>query len=373
MHHFRAEAAHAFFASLTESERELVGHLLECSRCHELAARLLQRERALRFPLPARYEHIWPRLGAALGERLPQIEAEVAAVPRLLARLLAHPEPAQMELIRADEAFQSVPLLSALLAKSYELRIPDPRKAEHFALLSTTLLAATDRGRIPALIANELRARAWCLAGDARRRRGRLAAAEAAFQEASEWLVLTDSRLDQASFCALLAALRRDQGRTQEAHALTDRATFLFRTVAEPREQGEGMEEQSCLHLVLALVDQAISEAARAFALAERRLDARTALEARYLLARCLADQGDFAEARALVQERWRDRACLPAEERERIEAFAQRLRWSTVQGEPAEAEEDLFELLRKARSRLAGGAPWAPGARSSVSQETAP
>jgi tetratricopeptide (TPR) repeat protein len=216
----------------------MFAHLLDCPACRALALPLLLPEGVVPFPRPAYdYRRIWPRLVAEFHAVAAIAEAEQAAVGRLLAELLAKPHRDQAVLIEQNQELQTFPLAAALLERSHDLTPHDPYEGERLAALVLRIADRLDRGGTVEMLVSELRARAWSLAGDARRRRGELNEAELAFRRAGRFLSPSSDLLERAGFCALLAMLRQDQGRLDECQALREHAAALSEAA---KEAGEG-------------------------------------------------------------------------------------------------------------------------------------
>jgi hypothetical protein len=85
-------------------------------------------------------------------------------------------------------------------------------------------------------VVEDLKARAWAAAGEARRRQGDLAGAEEALRAAAGCLAHgTGDLLVEARLLELEAALRREQGRGREAAALLKLAAARYRESGEAK------------------------------------------------------------------------------------------------------------------------------------------
>lgn len=164
-------------------------------------------------------------------------EAEQSIAVRLLRDLLAKPQRQRVTLIERSEEHRSFPLAAALLTRSHEIAPRDPHEAESLARLALRIADRLDSDPAAETLVSELRARAWALVGDARRRRGEIQEAEVAFERAGTFLSRSSDLLERAGFCSLLATLRQEQGRVEECQALRDRAAALSTAVTERGEE----------------------------------------------------------------------------------------------------------------------------------------
>jgi tetratricopeptide (TPR) repeat protein len=238
MEHLQPQHVEGLCAALSDRQRRVLAHLLDCPPCRAMALPLVLPEGVVPFPRPAHdYRRIWPRLAATFEAAAAVADAEQASVDALLVELFAKPHSDRAALIAQEERFHSFPLAAALLERSYELTPRDPYEGEHLASLALRIADCLDRGGTVEMLVSELRDRAWSLVGDARRRRGELNEAEIAFRRAGRFLSPSSGLLERAGFCALLATLRQDQGRLEECQALRDRAAALLEAAAEAGEE----------------------------------------------------------------------------------------------------------------------------------------
>ncbi|MFL6259591.1 MAG: hypothetical protein ACJ76Y_07765 [Thermoanaerobaculia bacterium] len=170
---------------------------------------------------------------ASLSRLRSALDRERAEAPVLAAELLALPAEARGERLRRDGRFHTWGLCELLLAKSLEGG-EDPAAAGSLATLALAGADRLDPERHAAPVVEDLKARAWAAAGEARRRQGDLAGAEAALRAAAGCLAHgTGDLLVEARLLEFEAALRREQGRGGEAAALLKLAAARYRESGE--------------------------------------------------------------------------------------------------------------------------------------------
>jgi hypothetical protein len=170
---------------------------------------------------------------AALSRLRTALDRERAEAPALIAELLALPPQERGDRLRRDARFQTWGLCELLLARGLDA---DTAPAEAGALATLALAGADrlDRERHAAPVVEDLKARAWAAAGEARRRQGDLAGAEEALRAAAGCLAHgTGDLLVEARLLEFEAALRRGQGRGGEAAALLKLAAARYRESGE--------------------------------------------------------------------------------------------------------------------------------------------
>jgi tetratricopeptide (TPR) repeat protein len=160
------------------------------------------------------------------------LDRERAAAPALVAELLSSPPERCVEQLWTDDRFHTWGVCELLLARSAEAE--DPAEAGLLAGLTLAGAERLDPARHASSVVEDLKARAWAIAGDARRRCGELAAAEAALRAAAACLANgTGDLLVDAHLLEFEAALRREQGRIDEAAALLKLAAARYRESGE--------------------------------------------------------------------------------------------------------------------------------------------
>ncbi|HEV7503656.1 MAG TPA: hypothetical protein VGS07_01965 [Thermoanaerobaculia bacterium] len=167
------------------------------------------------------------------------LDRERAAAPAFCAELLALPPETALERIRQEPRFQSWGLCELLLAKA------ESEAAEHFASLALAGAERLDPSRHAAAVVEDLKARAWAAAGEARRRGGDLAGAEEALRAAASCLSHgTGDLLVEARLLEFEATVRRVQKRYKEAAAVLKLAAARYRETGETERLERALAER---------------------------------------------------------------------------------------------------------------------------------
>ncbi|HEY2290237.1 MAG TPA: hypothetical protein VGM86_05985 [Thermoanaerobaculia bacterium] len=170
---------------------------------------------------------------ASLSRLRSALDRERAAAPALAAELLALSPAERGERLRRDGRFHTWGLCELLLARSLEAGT-EPAEAGGLATLALAGAERLDRERHAAPLVEDLKARAWAAAGEARRRQGDLAGAEESLRAAAGCLAHgTGDLLVEARLLEFEAALRRQQRRGGEAAALLKLAAARYRESGE--------------------------------------------------------------------------------------------------------------------------------------------
>jgi len=170
---------------------------------------------------------------ASLSRLRTALDRERAEAPALAAELLALPPEERGERLRRDGRFHTWGVCELLLARSLEAGT-EPAEAGALATLALAGADRLDRERHAAPVVEDLKARAWAAAGEARRRQGDLAGAEEALRAAAGCLAHgTGDLLVEARLLELEAVLRRGQRRAGEAAALLKLAAARYRESGE--------------------------------------------------------------------------------------------------------------------------------------------
>jgi hypothetical protein len=161
------------------------------------------------------------------------LDREHAEAPALAAELLALPQEAREERLRRDLRFHTWGLAELLLARGAEAGT-DPMDAGHLAALALAIAGLLDRSRHAPPVVEDLKARIWAAAGEARLRQGDLPGAEEALRSAAACLAQgTGDLLVEARLLEFEAQARRSQGRNGEAAALLKMAAARYRETGE--------------------------------------------------------------------------------------------------------------------------------------------
>ena len=180
-------------------------------------------------PEPCREEET---LLGRLSEVRSNLDRERAEAPELVAELLASPDERRVERLQRETCYHTWGVCELLLARSIEAT--DAAEAERLAILTLEGTDRLDPAHHAAAVVKDLQARAWAVAGDARRRRGDLTTAEEALRAAAACLADgTGDLLVEARLLEFEASLRREQGRIGEAAALLKMAAARYRETGE--------------------------------------------------------------------------------------------------------------------------------------------
>jgi len=187
--------------------------------------------------------------------------------PRLLARLMEHPEQRRLQRLMTDEDFHTWGLAQLLLRKSREQALEDAHQALVSAELAVVVSDHLPEQPYHPDWLGDLKARAWAVLGNARRVAGELGTADMAFQRAEALLAghaATGRPRVRAEVLDLLASLRREQGRFEEAHRTLEEAEALFRQEGDRHRVGRVLinrarnyEEEGRLEAAVGLLSQA--------------------------------------------------------------------------------------------------------------------
>jgi len=160
------------------------------------------------------------------------LDRERAAAPALVAELLSLSLEQGEEAMRRDARYYTWGVCELLLIRGAEAA--DAAACGRLAALALTGADRLDPARHAAPVVEDLKARAWAVAGDAHRRQGKLAEAEQALRAAAACLAQgTGDLLVEARLLEFEAALRREQGRIGEAAALLKMAAARYRETGE--------------------------------------------------------------------------------------------------------------------------------------------
>lgn len=294
---------------LSRRSLEALRHVVHCDECaRRLRALARAGERCLRVrgsrgqprPQPWMRPHPWMRGLALEGQGDAGSAERGASHARALLAELSHAPPERRMEMAGERRFRSLALARRLLAASERKQATDPRGAEALAWLALRV-ARHPYPAERAAAAEEVKAQAFALAGNARRLQGDLAGAEGLLAYSRSHLSRRPAGAGRASHCQALALLRFDQGFPEEGEGLLAQAAWLY---VRCGLVGEGC---GCLaQLGLFHLEQGWLEHAReALTVACAGLDGRRlpgpAARARMGLALCRAIAGDEEGALELV------------------------------------------------------------------------
>jgi tetratricopeptide (TPR) repeat protein len=208
-------------------------------------------------------------------------------------------------LLQNSSRFQTWGLLVKLLEQSRD-DIQDVPQTECLAELARTLADSLDPVRYGASLIEDMRARAWCYTGNARRLRSDLLGAEEALRNASSCLRLgTGDPVERARVLDFKASLCRDQRRFPEAASLLRRSFEVFIEAGEQHQAGRSLINLSTVHEHAGTPEQAIPLLHRAGDLIDRSIEPHLTLYVQHNIFNNLIIAGKILEAqRSLIQTR---------------------------------------------------------------------
>jgi hypothetical protein len=163
------------------------------------------------------------------------LERERAEAPARCAELLALPPDQQLGAVCLDRSLHTWGVCEHLLDLGRADEERDPVESGRLAGLALAAAAQLDPNLHAPAVVEDLKARAWAVAGEARRRTGDMEGAERALRAAAGCIAQgTGDLLVEALLLEFEAAVRHDQGRLGEAGALLGQAASRYREVREP-------------------------------------------------------------------------------------------------------------------------------------------
>lgn len=310
--HPKPDLARDLATRMSEEQRKLLRHAMECPACRTALLDLLEEgegaetlARVLAWP-GSRRERDY---GAAIDCVMARTEGRFAAIlqereeaPILVAEILRQPPGRRGVLVRNRERFLSLSVAEQLLKASRREAYADARAGEELAELALTITERLDSVEVGGELRADTQARCHLAIGNARRIASDLRGAEEAFLRAEDLLRQgSRDRLERARLYQYRASLRSDQRRFGEAASLLDRAIAIYRQSGETHLAGEAL-------VARAFVEKEIGSPARAIELlreASRRVDPasepRLALCVRHNLIDWLTEAGRALEAQGIL------------------------------------------------------------------------
>lgn len=271
-------------------------HLMSlCPTCRkEIAA--FQKERRAGAANPQTLQ----MLPALLDEQIPRIEKEQRGAARDLADLLALPREERMQKVeRARNRFRSATLIRLLLRESRKRVQEDPKEALHLASLARR--AAQCNPQMPQ--AFDLIALATAQMANACRVQDDVQQAEEHFGHAR--YVITHHGVTDPEILArvdkLEGSLRMDQRQFQKAEELLTRSAMLYRLSGDKVETSRVLTTLGLMYLHQGEITSAIETTTAALRGLQGSSEPRLYLCARFNLARCLTEDGQYQEATDLL------------------------------------------------------------------------
>ncbi len=348
------EALEELSVFLDKDRRKIVQHLARCSVCMErFEAFLLRwaRKNGIEsgFPVvePDAYGSMLDRMEDLARRQGEILDEERREAPGLFLALMPLPSEEWLGVIESSEQFRTWGLLELLVERSLEMGASDPVGAERLAMAALRLADLLDSNVYGAGLLEDIRARVWAHAGNARRVRSDFTGAEEAF--AKSWSHLergTGDLLEEAVYLDLKSSFLRDRRRLGEAADVLQRAISIFQELGESHRAGAALVKMATVHRQAGEPAAAIPLLHKAMGLIDADREPRLLLCARHNLILYTAEVGNYREA----QDLYRDSRSLY---RDFPDAWAQnRRKWVRAKisrglGQPAVAES-LFLAARQ-------------------------
>lgn len=299
-------------------DQRLMAHVLSCADCRRLGLADLGRSTAVADRPPERLAQVVPHprsagvavdpvdaaIARAAGSlRLRQASQEMDEAPQLLARLTRH-RPRRWKLVFGNQQrFRTLGLAQEILRRAFEDCYEDPRWAVEEAEAGLALLDLLDPAAYGGRLLDDCRARAWSYIGTGHRLCGEFVEAEAAFGRAGELLAGSSDQVELAGYLYLLALLRKDRRQFDRALPLFEGARRLYEEVGDDGKVARVLTALGNHHLERGDAEEALPVLLDALARVDEEHDPRGALFARGNVALCLAELGEFEEARRLFDQ----------------------------------------------------------------------
>lgn len=308
-----------FLDSETAREnRGIARHLLVCASCRSLALQALdpggpeagptgrglpRLAKVLDYPFSAGDGEL---VTAGVKARLRTAVGEVESSVAVLDELRGQPAERWPLLVGNCQRFRSLPVVQLLLDECAARFRDAPRLAAELAETALGLIGGLDAAAYGDRLLADIEGRAWAHLANARRQVDDHRGAETAFDRAWELLADSSDPIQLGTYFNFLASLRRDQRRFDEARPLLRTAIRQFEEIND---------QARVVGLLCALGATYSDEGSPGEALpllleAHDRIDEAdgpaTVMAIRHNLAVCLAELGEYAEARR-VFERCRD------------------------------------------------------------------
>ena len=290
-------------------------HLFNCAACRKEVERLAPEGQAL---LGTLFQGLQPLDVAdnpsydrafTFGQNTLEVRGEArdrdrARAPKLYTELTRHPVSRQRALIQRTWRFKNYVFAEFLLEESLRSVVDDPSRAEDLAELALVVAEQLEGSHYGPALIHDLKARAWTYVGNARRVASDLRSAEEAFTEAEKALADgTDDVLLRARTMILKGELRREQRRFKEADDQFKKALTIYREAGEDHWVGRTLISSAKLAEESGHPEQGVKLLREAMPLIDEQREPRLMLCIKQNLAGCLAEAGQYQEAKKMVPE----------------------------------------------------------------------
>jgi tetratricopeptide (TPR) repeat protein len=234
------------------------------------------------------------------------LERERQEAPGLLHRLVGQPLARQLLIVRNLDRYHTAGLCEEILERSWTVRFDEPERTRDLGELAVVVAEALDLETYGRCLVQDLRGRAWCHLGNARRIVADLRGAVDAFQIAEQHLAEgSGDKLERGFLLRTRAQLLLDQRRLEESETLVDQALDLYRAERADHEVGMTLIAKSHVRSIRGDTEGEISYLREALPMLDLAREPRSKLVAVHNLAYALHNRGRDAEAIAHLI-RWR-------------------------------------------------------------------
>ncbi|MGH9362612.1 MAG: hypothetical protein ACRD2T_11915 [Thermoanaerobaculia bacterium] len=236
--HLRPPEAQHLLAYLPPREQVVLGHILDCTTCQQLVARLLAPgvgPAAERVHAQHDYSEVRESLAAAAEQGAERLVGERQVAEGVVARLLVLDSKERRRRSREEPRFRSLSAAYLLLERSAVAAAATPEEAEDLALLALLMLDCLGPDEEPRQLVAELKVRAWGLVAHACWIAERWDATREALERAEGQLVEAGLSTTGLGFRRAVAAFRIAERRSAEAFVYLTRAvkTLVGRLLPE--------------------------------------------------------------------------------------------------------------------------------------------
>ena len=299
-----------------EESQKIVRHLMgACPTCQEIAQSYFpcdvgtgQRESGFgdlaSGSHPTCYSAVFERLLPDLWSRELALEIERSAAPASFGDLRKHPLERRILLVDNCERYRTWSLCEYALEEGHALSSQRPREAVEALQLGVAIAERIDERYYSCELANDLRARSYCLLANALRISSELEEAEECFETAEAYLSKgSGDPAEQARFFSLRGALLAEYHKFKEANQLLDKAIATYRRIGESHEEGRALMAKGMNVGYSGNPEKAVGFLRQALELIESDKSSRLVLAAKHNLVYNLYACGRYHQALALVPE----------------------------------------------------------------------